>query len=143
FAGSWRRSVSSSRRTRLTSDPPDVYYRLIGEHMTGRIVLVSFGIFLSQIQAQQPKGKAPDQGYVPEGWHPHEGGNLKNRVATRFGEEPATMPGGWKFGRVSAVTTDSKGDVYVFHRGAKADPIVVFDAKGNYLRAWGRGLFGN
>jgi DNA-binding beta-propeller fold protein YncE len=53
------------------------------------------------------------------------------------------MPDGWKFGRASAVTTDSKGDVYVFHRGKKADSVVVFDSKGNYLRSWGRGFFGN
>ena len=57
--------------------------------------------------AEQPKSKAPEQGYVPEGWYPHEGGLLKYRVAIRFGEEPDAMPDGWKFGRVSAVTTDS------------------------------------
>src|SRR2546428_881916 len=78
-----------------------------------------------------------------QGWYPHEGGLLKYRVAIRFGEEPDTMPDGWKFGRVSAVTTDSKGDVYVFHRGKKADSVVVFDPKGNYLRSWGREFFGN
>jgi NHL repeat len=93
--------------------------------------------------AEHPKSKAPEQGYVPEGWYPHEGGLLKYRVAIRFGEEPDTMPDGWKFGRVSAVTTDSRGDVYVFHRGKKADAVVVFDSKGNYLRSWGRGFFGN
>src|SRR5215467_6383718 len=78
-----------------------------------------------------------------QGWYPHEGGLMKYRVNIRFGEEPDTMPDGWKFGRVSAVTTDSKGDVYVFHRGPKADPIVVYDGKGKYLRSWGRGVFGN
>jgi len=78
-----------------------------------------------------------------QGWYPHEGGLLKYRVQIRFGEEPDTMPDGWKFGRVSAVTVDPQGEVYVFHRGRKADPIVVFDAKGKYLRSWGRGLFGN
>lgn len=78
-----------------------------------------------------------------QGWYPHEGGLLKYRVQIRFGEEPDTMPAGWKFGRVSAVTVDSRGEVYVFHRGDKADPIVVFDAKGKYLRSWGRGMFGN
>jgi DNA-binding beta-propeller fold protein YncE len=77
-----------------------------------------------------------------QGWFPHEGGLLKYRVQIRFGEEPDTMPDGWKFGRVSAVTVDSRGEVYVFHRGRKADPVVVFDAKGNYLRSWGRGMFG-
>ncbi len=78
-----------------------------------------------------------------QGWYPHEGGLMKYRVNIRFGEEPDTMPAGWKFGRVSAVTVDKNNEVYVFHRGDKADPIVVFDAKGNYLRSWGRGMFGN
>jgi DNA-binding beta-propeller fold protein YncE len=78
-----------------------------------------------------------------QGWHPHEGGLLKYRVQIRFGEEPDTMPDGWKFGRVSAVTVDSAGEVYVFQRGKKADPVVVFDAKGQYLRSWGRGMIGN
>ena len=78
-----------------------------------------------------------------QGWYPHEGGLLKYRVQIRFGEEPDTMPDGWKFGRVSSVAVDSKGEVYVFHRGKKAEPIVVFDAKGNYLRGWGKGQFGN
>ena len=78
-----------------------------------------------------------------KGWYPHEGGLLKYRVNIRFGEEPDTMPDGWKFGRVSAVATDAAGQVYVFQRGPKADPIVVFDAKGKYLRSWGKGMFGN
>ena len=79
-----------------------------------------------------------------QGWHPHEGGLLKYRVNIRFGEEPDTMPAGWKFGRVSAVTANPEGtEIYVFHRGRKADPIIVFDAKGKYLRSWGRGMFGN
>lgn len=77
------------------------------------------------------------------GWFPHEGGLLKYRVNIRFGEEPDTMPAGWKFGRVSAVGTDSAGLVYVFQRGKKADPVVVFDAKGNFVRSWGKGMFGN
>jgi DNA-binding beta-propeller fold protein YncE len=33
--------------------------------------------------------------------------------------------------------------VYVFQRGPKADPIVVFDSTGRYLRSWGKGMFGN
>jgi DNA-binding beta-propeller fold protein YncE len=53
------------------------------------------------------------------------------------------MPAGWKFGRVSAVTVNSRGEVFVFHRGPKADPIVVFDGKGKFLRSWGKGMFGN
>ena len=79
-----------------------------------------------------------------QGWYPHEGGLLKYRVNIRFGEEPEdTMPNGWKFGRVSAVATDSAGNVYVFQRGKKADPLIVFDSAGRYLRSWGRGMFGN
>ena len=77
-----------------------------------------------------------------KGWHDHEGGLLKYRVNIRFGEEPDTMPDGWKFGRVSSVATDGNGEVYVFQRGPKADPIVVFDSKGKYLRSWGKGMFG-
>lgn len=80
-----------------------------------------------------------------DGWYPHEGGLMKYRVNINFGEEPETMPDGWNFGRVSAVATDSKGDVFVFQRGETAEPIVVFDSEGKYLsdRSWGRGMFGN
>jgi len=78
-----------------------------------------------------------------QGWHPHEGGQLKYRVNIRFGQEPETMPEGWTFGRVSGVATDAAGRVYVAHRGQHADPIVVFDAKGKYLRSWGKGIFGS
>src|SRR5688500_17494794 len=78
-----------------------------------------------------------------KGWYPHEGGLLKYRVNIRFGEEPDTMPAGWKFGRVSAVAVNQAREVFVFQRGPKADPIVVFNAKGEYLRSWGKGMFGN
>lgn len=79
------------------------------------------------------------------GIHPHEGGLLRYKVQIRFGEEPEeTMPANWRFGRVSAVATSpDAGEVYVFQRGKHADPVVVFDAKGKYLRSWGKGLFGN
>lgn len=88
-----------------------------------------------------PKGKAPEQGYVPDGWHPHAGRLLKYGVQIRFGEEPETMPEGMKFGRVSAVTTDNRNEVYVFKRDPKTDQLVVFDADGKYLRSWGKGMF--
>jgi DNA-binding beta-propeller fold protein YncE len=80
-----------------------------------------------------------------QGWYPHEGGLMKYKVAIRFGEEPEdTMPAGWKFGRVSSVATSPDGsEVYVFHRGKKADPLIVFDNRGKYLRSWGKGMFGN
>jgi DNA-binding beta-propeller fold protein YncE len=78
-----------------------------------------------------------------QGWYPHEGGLMKYRVNIRFGEEPDTMPAGWKFGRVSAVATNAQGEVFVFQRGPKADPLIVFDNAGRYLRSWGKGMFGN
>ena len=88
-----------------------------------------------------PKGKAPEQGYVPDGWPAHPGSLLKYSVEIRFGEEPETMPEGMKFGRVSAVTTDRDGNVYVFNRDPKTDQLVVFSAEGKYLRSWGKGMF--
>ena len=74
------------------------------------------------------------------GWYPHEGGLMRYRVDIRFGLEPDTMPDGWHFGRVSAVATDSNNHVFVFQRGDVADPLVVFDSEGNYLRSFGREL---
>jgi DNA-binding beta-propeller fold protein YncE len=88
-----------------------------------------------------PRGKAPEQGYVPDGWAPHAGSLLKYSVEIRFGEEPETMPAGMKFGRVSAVTTDAQNNVYVFKRDAATDQIVVFDSQGKFLRSWGKGMF--
>jgi peptidylamidoglycolate lyase len=88
-----------------------------------------------------PKGKAPEQGYVPDAWHPHGGSLLKYTVQIRFGEEPDTMPAGMRFGRVSGVTTDAEGNVYVFKRDPATDQLVVFDSKGTYLRSWGKGMF--
>jgi hypothetical protein len=39
------------------------------------------------VPGPNPKGKALEQGYVPEGWHAHAGGLLKYSVQIRFGEE--------------------------------------------------------
>jgi len=80
-------------------------------------------------------------GFAQQGWNPHEGGLLKYRVMIRFGEEPDTLPDGWRFGRMSAVAVDKDGNVYAFQRGPKADPVVVFDASGKFIRSWGKGLF--
>src|SRR5215467_4042 len=89
-----------------------------------------------------------------QGWSPREGALLKYRVNLRFGEEPLspppatnqktdlrfagdddTMPPGWKFGRVSAVAVNAQGEVFAFHRGNRADPMIIFDAHGRYLRS--------
>ena len=45
------------------------------------------------------------------------------------------LPDGETFGMVSAVATDSKGNVYGFQR--KEPPIVIFDPDGNYIGSWG------
>ena len=50
------------------------------------------------------------------------------------------MPKGWYFGRVSMVANDLQSNVYVLHRNGDIDPLVVFDAEGNYLRSWGKGV---
>ena len=54
-----------------------------------------------------------------QGWYPHEGSLMKYRVQIRFGEEPDTMPDGFKFGRVSAVAVDQKGEVTYFNAERK------------------------
>lgn len=43
--------------------------------------------------------------------------------------------------RISAVTADKQGNLYVLHRPAHGNPIVVLDAQGNLLRSWGQGMF--
>src|SRR5207244_10049584 len=88
----------------------------------------------------RPRARAPEQA-----GDPHEGGFMRSAVNVGSCEEPGdTMPPGWKFGRVSAFATTPAGtEVYVFQRGKKADPLIVFDSKGKYLRSWGKGMFGN
>jgi DNA-binding beta-propeller fold protein YncE len=85
---------------------------------------------------------------MEDAWPDPAGGRLEYRAQVRFGEEledksaSHAMPAGWKLGRVSGVTSDAEGDVYVLHRGSDADPVVVFDRKGTrMIRSWGRGMF--
>ena len=42
---------------------------------------------------------------------------------------------------MSAVAVAADGTVYAGQRGPRADPIVVFDAKGKFLRSFGKGVF--
>ena len=46
-----------------------------------------------------------------------------------------TLPEGWEFGWVPAVTVDSQDRVYVYSRSEH--PMVVFDREGNFINAWG------
>jgi len=48
---------------------------------------------------------------------------------------------GWQIGAVSGVAADKNGDLIVMQRGTEADPILVFDRRGNLLRSWGKGDF--
>ncbi|MBI3865274.1 MAG: 6-bladed beta-propeller [Planctomycetia bacterium] len=45
------------------------------------------------------------------------------------------VPADVTLGKCSAVAFDSKGQLYLFHRGKK--PILCFDATGKFLRSWG------
>jgi DNA-binding beta-propeller fold protein YncE len=49
------------------------------------------------------------------------------------------LPSGWKFVEVAGVDTDSAGNVFVFNRGQY--PVIAFDRQGQFLRAWGEGVF--
>jgi DNA-binding beta-propeller fold protein YncE len=123
-------------------------------------LVCSAAVMLAQRGAPAPtpphpsglESKAPDQGWVGEGWYPHEGGVLKYKVQIRFGVERQAgvaedqwkqMPQGWMFGRVSAVANDAQSNVYVLHRNTTIDPVVVFDANGNFLRSWGKDVVGD
>lgn len=57
----------------------------------------------------------------------------------RFMEGWARLPEGWTIGDVGGVAVDDSDNVYIFNRGP--DPMLVFDRDGNFLRAWGRGIF--
>ncbi len=49
------------------------------------------------------------------------------------------LPPGANFGGTSGVAIDSKGRIYVLHRGPM--PLMVFDADGKFIRGFGDGLF--
>ena len=51
------------------------------------------------------------------------------------------LPEGWSFVEVAGVATDSQDRVYAFNRGEH--PMIVFDADGHFLEAWGEGVFTN
>ena len=63
------------------------------------------------------------------------------RIAYEVIENWEKLPEGWKFIEVAGVATDSQDRVYVFNRGEH--PMIVFDSDGNFLDAWGEGVFAN
>jgi len=62
---------------------------------------------------------------------------LPYRVVRHF----PTLPPGLKLGAASGVATDADNNLYVFHRGDPARPVLVFDKSGAFLRSFGEGLF--
>jgi hypothetical protein len=61
-------------------------------------------------------------------------GQYRYQVLEGWGE----LPAGMSLFEATAVCIDSKDNVYVFNRGA--DPVVVLDRDGNYLRSWGQDI---
>ena len=55
------------------------------------------------------------------------------------GEDWGNIPDDWTYKEATAVSVDSKDNVYVFNRGTHA--MIVFDSEGNVLRTWGDGIF--
>ena len=74
----------------------------------------------------------------------HEGARPRHRRATRtrrihdWGELPPHI----KWGNTHGVVEDSQGNIYVHHTvhatSESADSMVVFDAKGKFVRSWGK-----
>lgn len=65
-------------------------------------------------------------------------------AADKIDFEPAAisieLPEGLALGPCSAVNFDSKGRMYLFHRGPQ--PILCFDSNGKFVRSWGDKLIG-
>lgn len=59
-------------------------------------------------------------------------------AADEISFEPAIgffqLPEGYSLGRCSAVATNSKGEIYLLHRGR--NPVICVDASGQFLRSW-------
>jgi hypothetical protein len=64
-----------------------------------------------------------------------QGGKLEYGFIDSWGK----LPLWWKFRSPSDMAIDSQGRIFLLHRGAH--PVIVFDGDGNFLTAWGEGLF--
>ncbi len=49
------------------------------------------------------------------------------------------LPPGMNFGGVPGIAINSRGHIFLLHRGS--DPLMEFDADGNFIRAFGDGMF--
>lgn len=68
-------------------------------------------------------------------------GQLPERSGYRQVLQWAQLPSGYTWGTMSAVAIDRQGNVYGFQRDAPTSKVIVFDARGNYLKTWGEGAF--
>jgi hypothetical protein len=48
---------------------------------------------------------------------------------------------GWQMAMVSWVASDKNGLIYLLQRGDKADPVVVVNRDGKFIRSWGKGMY--
>ncbi|MGE0610059.1 MAG: peptidyl-alpha-hydroxyglycine alpha-amidating lyase family protein [Pirellulales bacterium] len=62
-------------------------------------------------------------------------GSFRYRLEPGWGR----LPAGWSLVEVAGVAADSLDRIYVFNRGEH--PVIVFDREGNFLSAWGEGVF--
>ena len=64
------------------------------------------------------------------------------RLPMKMGEFHVQLPGSDQaIEFVSSLAIDSKGVIYLFQRGLKADPVIAVNQEGKTLRSWGRGLY--
>ena len=66
-----------------------------------------------------------------------QGRKAAARVDFQASADFVKLPAGMTLGACSAVAVNSKGEIFLFHRGKQ--PIVVLDANGEYLRSFGEG----
>jgi peptidylamidoglycolate lyase len=59
----------------------------------------------------------------------------------RLVENWAQLPPGTDWGVMTAVGVDAQGTVFAFQRSEPISKVMVFDARGKYLRTWGEGAF--
>ncbi|MGC4086200.1 MAG: hypothetical protein QM736_29775 [Vicinamibacterales bacterium] len=64
-----------------------------------------------------------------------------SKSSYRWDEHWATLPAGYRWGTMSAVAVDRAGNVYGLQRDDPTSKVVVFDAHGRFVRAWGEGAF--
>ena len=90
------------------------------------MVMVGAGLFAAVVQAAQAQGRSVPTFEVDAAW--------------------PKVPSQWKLGDASSFAIDAQDNVWLLHRprtlkpeqaAMAAPPVVVFDAAGNFIKAWG------